>query len=82
MKQYRVEVPYIVTVCAIVEAENEEQAIDIAFDEGASLTGYAGNGGSNKLVGVYGDNLSVDIWEEPYENQSEGIKINVEEVDE
>ena len=80
MKKYRVEVPYIVTVTAIVEAENEDEAIDAAFDEGAELTGYCGNGGSNKLVGVYGSNLSVDAWDEYYENESDDIGISVEEV--
>ena len=83
MKKYKVEVPYIVYVTAIVEAENKDDAIDAAFDdEGVGLTGYCGNGGFGKLVGVYGSNLSVEAWDEYYENESDDIGIKVFEVDE
>ena len=80
MKKYKVEIPYIVFVTAKVEAENEDDAINAAFDEGAGLTGYCGNGGGDKLVGVYGANLSVDFWDEYYENESDDIKIRIEEL--
>lgn len=80
MKMFRVEIPYLVYVIAVVEAEDEDSAIDAAFDEGASLTGYCGNGGSGKLVGVYGENLSVEASDEYYENISDNIGIKVEEV--
>lgn len=80
MKNYRVEIPYLVYVSAYVEAENEEDAIDAAFNEGAGLTGYCGNGGSGKLVGVYGENLFVEAADTPYENESDGVEIIVEEI--
>lgn len=80
MKKYTVGIPYIVVVTAIVEAESESDAVDAAFDDGASLTSYCGNGGNDKLVGVYGSNLSVEAWEEYYESESDGIGIKVDEM--
>ena len=80
MKTYRVEIPYLVYVIAVVEAEDKDSAIDSAFDEGASLTGYCGNGGSGKLVGVYGENLSVEAADEYYESDTDDIGIKVDEV--
>lgn len=40
-------------VCSmVVEADNEEEAIEIANDEFGGLTSYAGMGSCNCLVGV------------------------------
>jgi hypothetical protein len=54
MPKYIVEIPYLVFVTVTIEAENEEEAIDIALDE-ASIGAYCGNGGHDKLIGVTGD---------------------------
>lgn len=40
---------YIEYTC---EAENEEEAMDIAAQEIGGLTSYCGNGGFDKLVGI------------------------------
>lgn len=57
-------VPFSVTcyVTVEVEAENKEEAINLADDE-VHLSGYCGNGGNDKLIGVYGKNLSVEAGE-------------------
>lgn len=40
-----------VTVEVTVEAENEEEAIEKAYDN-VSIDNYCGNGGTDKLIGV------------------------------
>ena len=78
MKKYRVNIPYAVFVTVDVEAENEEQAIDKAFEDGY-LTGFCGNGGTDKLVGVTGSNVSIEHGEEALE--IEPFKIEVYEAE-
>lgn len=51
MKKYIVTGYTRVTVEVTVEAENEEEAIEKAYDN-VSIDSYCGNGGSNKLIGV------------------------------
>lgn len=41
------------------EAENAEEAREKAADEVWSLTSYYGNGGVDKLVGVYNEDASI-----------------------
>lgn len=51
MKKYIVTGYTRVTVEVTVEAENEEEAIEKAYDN-VGIDSCCGNGGSNKLIGV------------------------------
>ena len=59
MKKYSVRGTTAVTVTKEVWANNEDEAYDKAWRELTSLTAFCGNGGIDKLVGVYGDDESV-----------------------
>ena len=50
--KYRVYGNATVVCSMVVEADNEEEAIEIANDEFGGLTNYAGMGSCNCLVGV------------------------------
>lgn len=52
MAKWRVYGEVNVGVTITVEADSEEAAIDAAYEEFDGLSGYAGNGGSGKLVGT------------------------------
>ena len=43
-----------------VEAETEEEAIEKAYAEWPGITGFCGNGGNDKLIGVYGEDSSIE----------------------
>ena len=60
MKKYRVYGTTVVTVTKEVWAINEEEAYKKAFDKLTGLTSFVGNGGMDKLVGVYDDDASVN----------------------
>lgn len=49
-----------VGVRMIVEADNEEDAMQAAYLDFPGLTGYAGNGGIDQLVGVNDRSVSLD----------------------
>ena len=51
MKKYTVTGYIEVTIEVTVEAENEEEAIEKAYDN-VSIDNYYGNGGVDKLIGV------------------------------
>ena len=51
MKKYTVTGYANVVVEVTVEAENEEEAIEKAYDN-VSIDNYYGNGGADKLIGV------------------------------
>lgn len=51
MKKYIVTGYSRVIVEVTVEAENEKEAIEKAYDN-VSIDNYCGNGGTNKLIGV------------------------------
>lgn len=53
--KYRVIGTIQVSVGITVEAENEDDAIQKAYEEFGGVTGYCGNGGTDKLIGVDGD---------------------------
>lgn len=53
--KYRVIGNIQVSVGIIVEAENEDEAIQNAYEEFGGVNGYCGNGGTGKLIGVDGD---------------------------
>lgn len=59
MKKYRVCGATTVTVYQEVWANDEDEAIDKAYDKLSSLTAFCGNGGTDRLIGVYGDDSSV-----------------------
>jgi hypothetical protein len=61
-KKYRVFGETVVVVTIEVEAESEEDAREIAGQVLYSLTPYAGNGGTDKLIGVdsNGESVSAD----------------------
>ena len=60
MKLYRVYGTTTVCVAKEVWANSPDEAIERADDELNYLTAYCGNGGYDKLIGVEGDNESVD----------------------
>lgn len=62
--KYRVKGETKVYVDLIVEAESEDEAMDIAYQELSSLTPYAGNGGTDKIVGTSMSTASLDIDDE------------------
>lgn len=50
-----------VVVHITVEAENGDQAMEIAAHKFKGIHEYMGNGGSDKLIGVEGKNESITI---------------------
>lgn len=64
MTKYRVYGTAVVTVTKEVWANNEDEAKEKAFDKLPSLTGYCGNGGWDKLVGVDDDDATVETNED------------------
>lgn len=62
MRKYRVSGPANVEVSIIVEAESEEDAMEIACKEFLGVRGYCGNGSiSGKLIGVSGQNERIEF---------------------
>ena len=59
MKKYSVRGTTVVTVTKEVWANNEDEAYDKAWQKLDSLTAFCGNGGIDKLVGVYDNDASV-----------------------
>lgn len=57
--KYSVHGTTTVSVTVEVEADDEESAIEAAYDEFSGLTSYAGNGGHNKLVGTSSRNVFI-----------------------
>jgi len=43
-----------------VDAEDESEAIDMAYESFGGLHGYAGNGGTGKLIGTSDRNVFLD----------------------
>ena len=76
MKKYTVTVYAQVVVEVTVEAENEEEAIEKAYDN-VSIDNYCGNGGTDKLIGVCNtDEATASIYAD-----SEFEFAEVEEVE-
>ena len=59
MAKYRVYGWAKVSVVMTVEADTEEGAIEAAHEEFPGLSGYCGNGGIDKLVGVNDESVSL-----------------------
>ncbi len=53
MSKYRVYGSLAITVWVEVEADSENDAIEVADQKFSGLTGFVGNGGTGKLIGVY-----------------------------
>lgn len=64
MNRYRVYGHTTVTVVIEVNAESEVDAYEEALNQLNSLEAYVGNGGTDKLLGVSGDDESVSADEE------------------
>jgi hypothetical protein len=58
--KYRVTGKADVWVSIIVEADSKESAIEQADRDFGGVGGFAGNGGSNKLIGVTGSKESIE----------------------
>lgn len=59
MKKYSVRGTTVVTVTKEVWANSEEEAYDKAWRQLSCLTAFCGNGGTDKLIGVYESDESV-----------------------
>lgn len=69
---------YTTLVCTmVVEANSEEEAIELANDEFGGLKSYAGMGGSECLVGVVNSDMARCIY-----SDSDVIFDECEEVEE
>ena len=64
MKKYRVYGTTTVTVTKEVWANNEDEALEKAYDALPCLTAYCGNGGGDKLIGVEGYNETVEAFDD------------------
>lgn len=60
MAKYRVYGTATVSVYVEIDATSPEEAINLAYNECDGLTSFAGNGGMDKMVGVYGSNVSIE----------------------
>lgn len=61
MEKYDVHGTVPIMVHITVEAENGNQAIEIAAQKFKGVHEYAGNGGYDKLIGVKGEDESITI---------------------
>ena len=80
--KYRVYEHTTVTVVVEVSADSEENAKEAALDQRDFLTSYCGNGGTDKLIGVDGDDESVSADEEIEYDDVELIGPDDEDEDE
>lgn len=67
MKQVKVYGITEVSVWVVVDVEDNAETDDIldaAYKELGSLTGFCGNGGVDKLCGVYGSNTGLEVGSE------------------
>jgi hypothetical protein len=62
--RYKVFGQVTVDVYIEVEADSEDDAIKTAYGQRPYLTGFAGNGGTGKLIGVSRGNESVEAHRE------------------
>ena len=62
--KYKVNGKTTVIVTTEVVADSAEDALEVAYNELTGLICYAGNGGSDKLIGVDGENESVSAEDE------------------
>jgi hypothetical protein len=74
MKKYKVYGTVTVCVTKEVWANSEDEAREKAYDQLSCLTAYCGNGGGDKLVGVDGDDESVDTFDDIEYTDTEEIE--------
>lgn len=74
MKKFRVHGTVVVCVSMEVEAEDAGGALETADDTFGTVTGYAGNGGWDKLIGVSGSNESIECNDYPTWTDAEEIE--------
>jgi len=78
MPRYEVRIPYCLWMTVKVEADDQEAAIDAAFDVDYP-SHYCGNGGTgDKLVGVSDRDASVEVCDEPLDITHPGHNITIE----
>lgn len=95
MKKYKVDIPYVMTVSAIIEVmeeelesngiEDENDIKDFAIDkaiECVNVQSFCGNGGVDKLIGVLGQNVSINCCGEPLDGENYNFVIEVGEIKE
>lgn len=58
MTKFRVPFESSVAIFVEVEADNKEEAIELAYKK-VHLSSFVGNGGKDKLIGVSGENISI-----------------------
>jgi hypothetical protein len=63
-----------ISVSITVEADDKESAIKAAYRDFEGLSGYAGNGGSDKLIGTYQQEVSLEGDGEPEFNDAEELE--------
>lgn len=73
--KFCVTVPYAVFVTIEVDADSREEAEEQAINE-IYVTGYCGNGGTDKLIGV--TEGSIEFGDTPLEDG--GFSIDVKEL--
>ena len=79
--KYRVYGYAEVEVTIDVEADNEDEALEVALDSRFYLSSFCGNGGTDKLIGVDGEDESVyPIGEIRYE-RAEAVDAEDEDGD-
>lgn len=76
--KYRVSYPVVCYVHIEVEAESKEDAIDLAYDD-FGVTAFCGNGGTDKLIGVCGENVTIEAGEEVAEGKFI-LSVEAEEI--
>jgi hypothetical protein len=72
MPKFKVWGKVICFVSKEVDAENPEDAVEKAYEKFGGVGSYVGNGGWNKLIGVTGQDESIEAgdeieWEVPEE---------------
>jgi len=62
--QYRVYGTVKVHVTVTVDADDRDSAIEAAYEEFGGLSGYCGNGGTDQIVGVNNQNVSLEVGDD------------------
>ena len=78
MKKYRVYGTATVTVTKEVWANDEDEALEKAYDALPCLTAYCGNGGYDKLIGVEEDNETVETFDDIEYNDAQELEDDPE----
>jgi len=80
MPKKRVSIPYIAWCHVTIDTESDgvDEIIGDAMGH-AGFSGFAGNGGTGKIVGTSDPKVTVEVCDTPYE--SDDIKIEIEDVE-